>query len=85
MTRGRDAAEQPFALRRGAGSGKGGYWFGDTAILAGGKWASEPAIEVSGGFGDVVRIPGTESFLQPAGVMNSGSSVYKPTIYRFDL
>lgn len=65
--------------------GKGGYWFGDGAILTGNRWTSEPGIAITGGFGSVVRIPGTESFLQPAGVENSGSSVQKPTIYRFDL
>ena len=65
--------------------GKGGYWFGYAAILTGNTWTSEPAIEVTGGFGSVVRIPGTESFLLPATVENSGSSVQKPTIYRFDL
>ena len=65
--------------------GQGGYWFGGSAILTGGTWTSEPAIEVSGGFADVVRIPGTESFLWPAGVRNLNSTIQKPTLYRFDL
>jgi hypothetical protein len=65
--------------------GEGGYWFGDAAILTGNTWTSEPPIQVTGGFASVVRIPGTESFLQPAGVVNADSSVQKPTIYRFDL
>jgi hypothetical protein len=65
--------------------GRGGYWFGDAAILTGSTWTSEPAIEVTGGFGSLVRIPGTESFLQPASVRNSGSAIQRPTLYRFDL
>jgi hypothetical protein len=66
-------------------AGKGGYRFGDAAILTGNTWISEPAIKVTGGFGPVVRIPGTESFPEPASVENFGFSVQKPTIYRFDL
>jgi len=66
--------------------GKGGYWFGDSAILTGNTWTGVPAIDViTGGFEQLVRIPGTHSFLEPAGVENFGSSVIKPTIYRFDL
>jgi hypothetical protein len=65
--------------------GQDGYWFGDAAILTGGTWTSEPPIEASGGFGSVVRIPGTESFLQPAGARNLNSAIQKPTLYRFDL
>jgi len=65
--------------------GKGGYWFGDGAILTGSTWASEPAIEATGGFGSVVRVPGTESFLQPDSVQPAGSAIQKPTLYRFDL
>ena len=42
-------------------------------------------IEASGGFGSVVRIPGTESFLQPADARNLNSAIQKPTLYRFDL
>jgi hypothetical protein len=64
--------------------GQGGYWFGDAAILTGSTWTSEPPIEASGGFGSVVRIPGTESFLQPAGVRNPNSTIQQPTLYRFD-
>jgi hypothetical protein len=37
------------------------------------------------GFGDIVRIPGTLSFLMAAGVENQGSSTEHPTIYRLDL
>jgi hypothetical protein len=65
--------------------GKGGYWFGCGAILAGSTWTSEPALEVSGALGFVVRIPGTESFLMGAGVMDSNSVTEKPTLFRFDL
>jgi hypothetical protein len=65
--------------------GKGGYWFGDAAILTGSTWTSEPIIEATGGFGSVVRIPGTQSFLQPASVKNPNSAIQKPTLYRFDL
>jgi hypothetical protein len=65
--------------------GKGGYWFGSAAILTGSTWTSEPIIEATGGFGSVVRIPGTQSFLQPASVKNSNSAIQKPTLYRFDL
>jgi hypothetical protein len=64
--------------------GEGGYWFGDQAILTGTTW-TEPTIAVSGGFGHVVRIPGTESFLQPASVSTANSSIQEPTIYLFDL
>jgi hypothetical protein len=65
--------------------GKGGYWFGAFAILTGKTWSSEPAMGVSAGLGAVVRIPGTESFLDPAGVESSNSTIQKPTIFRFDL
>jgi hypothetical protein len=65
--------------------GQGGYWFGDQAILTGSTWTTEPPIDVGGGYGPLVRIPGTESFLQPATVRNTGSAIQKPTIYRFDL
>ena len=65
-------------------AGQGGYWFGDAAILTGSTWTSEPPIEATGGFGSVVRIPGTESFLQPAGVENTNSTIQQPTLYRFD-
>jgi hypothetical protein len=65
--------------------GKGGYWFGPFAILASHTWTSEPFIGVTGGFGSLVRIPGTESFILPASVKNSSSAIQKPTLYRFDL
>ena len=48
-------------------------------------WIGEPIFEATGGFGSVVRIPGTESFLLPASVKNSNSTIWKPTLYRFDL
>jgi hypothetical protein len=65
--------------------GRGGYWFGFAAILTGSTWTSEPIIENTGGFGDVFRIPGTESFLMPASVETQGSTIQRPTLYRFDL
>jgi hypothetical protein len=66
--------------------GKGGYWFGFGAILKGNRWTSEPPVEISGGLGSVVRIPGTESFLLPASVkISNNSAIQRPTIYRFDL
>jgi hypothetical protein len=64
--------------------GQGGYWFGDAAILTGSTWTSEPSIEATGALGSVVRIPGTESFLQPASVRNPNSTIQQPTLYRFD-
>jgi hypothetical protein len=65
--------------------GQGGYWFGEAAILTGSTWTSEPIIEVTGGFGSVVRIPGTQSALLPAGVDNNNTPPQEPTLYRFDL
>jgi hypothetical protein len=65
--------------------GKGGYWFGAQAILTGTKWTMEQVPGFTGGFGDVTRIPGTTSFLLDAGVEASGSSIQKPTMFRFDL
>jgi hypothetical protein len=67
--------------------GQGGYWFGPFAILAGHTWTSESNIAVTGGYGSLVRIRGTESFLLPASVKNSNSNsaIQKPTLYRFDL
>ena len=65
--------------------GQGGYWFGGTAILTGSTWTGEPVIEATGGFGSVVRIPGTESFLWPARREDSNSTIQQPTLYRFDL
>jgi len=65
--------------------GEGGYWFGATAILTGSTWTSEPSPEITGEFGSVARIPGTESFLLPGGVVSSGSTVSRPALFRFDL
>jgi hypothetical protein len=65
--------------------GRGGYWFGDSAILTGTTWTSVPAIEATGGFGSVFRIPGTESFLEPTGVRPPNSTIQEPTLYRYDL
>jgi hypothetical protein len=65
--------------------GKGGYWFGAQAVLTGSKWTMEQVPGFSGGFGGVTRIPGTTSFLLDAGVQASGSSIEKPTMFRFDL
>lgn len=68
-----------------ARDGQGGYWFGPNAILTGSTWTSEPIIEITGGFSDVVRIPGTQSALLPAGVDNNNTPPQLPTLYRFDL
>jgi hypothetical protein len=68
--------------------GRGGYWFGPFADWTGHAWINESAISPepsSGGFGDIVRIPGMSSFLMAAGVTNTGSSIQHPTIYRLDL
>jgi hypothetical protein len=65
--------------------GKGGYWFGPQAILTGSTWTSKQTPEVTGGFGWVVRIPGSTSFVMGAGVEPRNSAPEKPTIYRFDL
>jgi hypothetical protein len=65
--------------------GKSGYWFGARAILTGSTWAMEQVPSSSGGYGGVTRIPGTPSFLLPAGVATGSSSTEKPTIFRFDL
>lgn len=68
--------------------GHGGDWFGPFARWTGHAWIG--AFDVSpgfsaGGFGPVVRIPGTSSFWLAAGVTNTGSSTEEPTIYRYDL
>jgi hypothetical protein len=65
--------------------GQGSYWLGGAAILTGSTWTIEPSIEATGAFGSGVRIPGTESFLQPASVKNPNSTIQQPTLYRFDL
>jgi hypothetical protein len=66
--------------------GKGGYWFGAQAMLTGSTWTSEQvSLGNGGGYADVSRIPGTTSFLLPAGVETGSSSIEKPTIFRFDL
>ena len=48
------------------------------------RWARSGSL-FTGGFGGVVRIPGTTSFLLNAGVETGSSSTEKPTIFRFDL
>jgi hypothetical protein len=66
--------------------GKGGYWFGYSVILTGNTWTSEPPGEIAtGSVGNVVRIPGTESFLLPGCAENSSFTTCRPTLYRFDL
>jgi hypothetical protein len=68
--------------------GRGGDWFGPLARWTGHQWISTFNFSpktASGGLGPVVRIPGTSSFLMPAGVANVGSTIEHPTIYRFDL
>lgn len=65
--------------------GKGGYWFGATAILTGSTWTSEQVPDFTGGYAGVVRIPGTTSFLLSAGVETGTPATEKPTIFRFDL
>jgi hypothetical protein len=65
--------------------GKGGYWFGTLAIMTGSRWTSVPPIEISGGIGGLVRIPGTESFVLPATVQQTAGGIQRPTLYRFDL
>ena len=69
-----------------APDGKGGYWFGPQAILTGSTWTN---VQISGlldgSLGDVVRIPGTTSFLLPTAAEAGSSSTGKPTIFRFDL
>jgi len=62
-----------------------GYWFGAQAILTASTWTNEHVPAFTGGFGGVVRIPGTTSFLLKAGVETGSSSTEKPTIFRFDL
>lgn len=68
--------------------GRGGEWFGPFADWTGHAWISALGVSPAysgGGFGDIVRIPGTLSFLMAAGVENQGSSVEHPTIYRLSL
>jgi hypothetical protein len=69
------------------GDGQGGYWFGYASILTGSTWTNEPFNYdfTAAGLGSVVRIPGTESFLMSASVREVGSTIQKPTLYRFDL
>jgi hypothetical protein len=57
--------------------GKSGYWFGARVILTGSTWAMEQVPSFSGGYGGVTRIPGTTSFLQPAGLATGSSSTEK--------
>jgi len=68
--------------------GHGGDWFGPFGRWTGRTWTG--AFDVSpgfsaGGFGPVVRVPGTSSFWLAAGVKNTASSIEEPTIYRYDL
>jgi hypothetical protein len=68
--------------------GRGGYWFGPFIDWTGKTWVSAENFAPDpsgGGFGGPVRIPGTSTFLMPAGVMNTASSVEHPTIYRLTL
>jgi hypothetical protein len=65
--------------------GAGGYWFGDNSILTGNTWTTEPPIGLSGAYGPVVSIPGTTSVIEATSVENPGSSIQRPTLYRFDL
>jgi hypothetical protein len=65
--------------------GEGGYWFGATAILTGSTWTSVPSPDITGAFGSVARIPGTESFQLPGYVENSSFTMSTPTLFRFDL
>jgi hypothetical protein len=64
--------------------GEGGYWFGAKEILTGSTWTTEELPGFSGGYGNVIPIPGTTSFLLPAGVETGSSSIERPTIFRFD-
>ena len=68
--------------------GHGGDWFGPFGRWTGRTWTG--AFDISpgfsaGGFGPVVRVPGTSSFWLAAGVKNTASSIEEPTIYRYDL
>jgi len=66
--------------------GQGGWWWGPFARLDGSTWTGVAIPEASaGGWGPVVRIPGTRSFWLAATVKNHGDSTQHPTIYRFDL
>jgi hypothetical protein len=68
--------------------GHGGDWLGPFARWTGQAWIGPVPVSPefsSGGFGPVVRIPGTSSFWLAAGVTNAGSSTEEPTIYRYDL
>lgn len=68
--------------------GRGGDWFGPFARWTGHIWTGPITVSPEnsgGGFGPVVRIPGTSSFWLAAGVINAGSSTEEPTIYRYDL
>ena len=68
--------------------GRGGYWFGPFADWTGTKWLGGFSVSPefsSGGLEAPVRLPGTMTFMAPAGVANTGSSVEHPTIYRLTL
>jgi hypothetical protein len=69
-----------------APDGKGGYWFGAGAILTGSTWTQiQLPFLIDGGLGDLVRIPGTTSFLLPTAAEPVNSSAQRPTIFQFDL
>jgi hypothetical protein len=68
--------------------GRGGYWWGPFADWTGHAWISAAGmspLNAGGGFGPIVRIPRTLSFLMAAGVVNAGSLTQNPTLYRLDL
>jgi hypothetical protein len=68
--------------------GHGGYWFGPFADWTTHGWISTSGISPppdGGAFVGIAAVPGTSSFLMPAGVMNPGPTVEYPTIYRLDL
>ena len=65
--------------------GRGGMWWGPFADWTGSAWINTVSVSPSnsgGGFGPVAAIPGTSSSVMAAGVVNTGSSVEHPTIYR---
>lgn len=67
--------------------GRGGVWWGPFADLDGTTWTSTDSVSPDydgGGFGPVASIPGTSSAVMGAGVINPGSSVEHPTIYRLN-
>lgn len=69
--------------------GRGGYMWGPFADWTGHSWIStasvSPAAYASAGFGPIARIPGTSSLMMDSGVINTGSTIEHPAIYRLDL